>query len=79
VACSPFTLLIAPTFNKDFGELAFRLGQQATPDLIRLRPRPRSPDLLIRFTRAILAQGQSWSDHITVAEEIRPRLGPLGA
>jgi predicted nuclease of predicted toxin-antitoxin system len=38
------------TFDKDFGELAFRRGLQATPGIILLRPRLRSPDYVVRFT-----------------------------
>ena len=68
---------IVLTFDKDFGELAFRLGQQATPGVILLRPRLRSPDYLIRFTRAVLAQGHRWEGHFAVAEEGRLRLVPL--
>lgn len=65
------------TFDKDFGELAFRLGQQANPGVILLRPRLRSPDHLVRFTRAVLAQDHTWEGHFTVAEEGRLRLVPL--
>jgi predicted nuclease of predicted toxin-antitoxin system len=43
------------TFDKDFGELAFRLGCLATPGVILLRPRLRSPEYLVRFARAVLA------------------------
>jgi predicted nuclease of predicted toxin-antitoxin system len=68
---------IVLTFDKDFGELAFRLGQQATPGVILLRPRLRSPDHLLRFTRAVLAQGHVWEGHFAVAEEGRIRLVPL--
>src|SRR4051794_23215484 len=68
---------IVLTFDKDFGELAFPLGQQATPGVILLRPRLRSPDYLVRFTRAVLAQGHPWEGHFAVAEEGRLRLVPL--
>lgn len=68
---------IVLTFDKDFGELAFRLGQRATPGVILLRPRLRSPDHLVRFTRAVLAQGHSWEGFFAVAEEGRLRLVPL--
>lgn len=68
---------IVLTFDKDFGELAFRLGQQATPGVILLRPRLRSPDYLVRFTRAVLAQNHIWGGHFAVAEEGRLRLVPL--
>src|SRR4051794_31864161 len=57
------------TFDKDFGELAFRQGQAATPDVILLRPRLRSPDDLVRLIRAVLAQGHAWEGHFAVAEE----------
>ncbi len=68
---------IVLTFDKDFGELAFRLGQRATPGVILLRPRLQSPDHLVRFTRAVLAQAHSWEGHFAVAEEGRLRLVPL--
>ncbi len=68
---------IVLTFDKDFGELAFRLGLQATPGVILLRPRLRSPDYLVRFTKAVLAQGHTWEGHFAVAEEGRLRLVPL--
>jgi hypothetical protein len=65
------------TFDKDFGELAFRLGLAATPGVILFRPRLRSPDYLVRFARAVLAQGHAWKGHFAVAEEDRLRLVPL--
>ena len=65
------------TFDKDFGELAFRHGQAATPGVILLRPRLRSPDYLARFARAVLVQGHVWEGHFAVAEEGRLRLVPL--
>lgn len=68
---------IVLTFDKDFGELAFRLGQRATPGVILLRPRLRSPGHLVRFTQAVLAQDHAWEGHFAVAEEGRLRLVPL--
>lgn len=65
------------TFDKDFRELAFRRGQKATPGVILLRSRLRSPDYLVRFARAVLAQGHAWEGHFAVAEEGRLRLVPL--
>lgn len=67
------------TFDKDFGELAFRRGLTSIHGVILLRPRLRSPDYLIRFTRAVLAQGHTWEGHFTVAEEGRLRVVPLPA
>ena len=65
------------TFDKDFGELAFRRGLTATHGVILLRPRLRSPGHLVRFTRAVLAQGHTWEGHFAVAEEGRVRIVPL--
>jgi predicted nuclease of predicted toxin-antitoxin system len=65
------------TFDKDFGELAFRLGRAATPGVILLRPRLRSPEYLVRFALAVLAQGHDWKGQFAVAEEGRLRLVPL--
>lgn len=65
------------TLDKDFGELAFRLGSSAAPGIILLRPRLRSPGYLTKFARAALAQGHDWTGHFTVAEEGRIRILPL--
>jgi predicted nuclease of predicted toxin-antitoxin system len=65
------------TFDKDFGELTFRLGRLATPGVILLRPHLRSPDYLVRFAQAVLAQGHTWEGHFAVAEEGRLRIVPL--
>jgi predicted nuclease of predicted toxin-antitoxin system len=65
------------TFDKDFGELAFHRGLLATPGVILLRPRLRSPGFLVRFARAVLALGQTWEGHFAVAEEGRLRIVPL--
>ncbi len=65
------------TFDKDFGELAFRLGRPATVGVILLRPRLRSPEYLIRFARAVIAQSRAWEGHFAVAVEGRLRLVPL--
>jgi len=67
------------TFDKDFGELAFRRGLIATPGVILLRPRLRSLNYLIRFSRAVLNQGLTWEGHFAVATEGRIRLVPLPA
>jgi predicted nuclease of predicted toxin-antitoxin system len=67
------------TFDKDFGELAFRRGLSATPGVILLRPRIRTLAYSIRFARAVLNQGLAWEGHFAVAEEGRVRLVPLPA
>lgn len=56
------------TFDKDFGELAFRRGRNASCGVILLRPRLRSPNFLARFLVAVLAQQIDWEDHFAVAQ-----------
>ena len=42
------------TFDKDFGEMAFRQGKTATCGVILLRPRLPSPDYLAQFMMTVL-------------------------
>jgi predicted nuclease of predicted toxin-antitoxin system len=65
------------TFDKDFGELAFRLGKKATPGVLLLRPRLRSPDYVSRFMVAVLGQAINWEGHFAVAQEGKVRVVPL--
>ena len=65
------------TFDKDFGEMAFRQGRQATHGVILLRPRLLPPDYLTRFMLAVLAQPVAWEGHFSVAREGRLRSMPL--
>jgi hypothetical protein len=57
------------TFDKDFGELAFRKGRNASCGVILLRPRLRSPDFLAQFLVAVLTQPIEWEGHFAVARE----------
>jgi predicted nuclease of predicted toxin-antitoxin system len=65
------------TFDKDFGEMAFRQGKKATSGVVLLRPRLRSPDYLGRFVVAVLAQPIGWEGHFSVAQEGKIRVVPL--
>lgn len=65
------------TFDKDFGEMAFRLGCTATCGVILLRPRLKSPQHLAKFMTAVLAQQIDFAGHFSVAREGRVRLVPL--
>jgi predicted nuclease of predicted toxin-antitoxin system len=62
------------TFDKDFGELAFRKGRNASCGVILLRPRLRSPDFLAQFLVAVLTQQIDWEGHFAVAREGRIRV-----
>ena len=65
------------TFDKDFGELAFRRGKDASCGVILLRPRLRSPEYLARFLVNGLQQDVDWPGHFTVAREGSMRTVPL--
>jgi hypothetical protein len=55
------------TFDKDFGEMAFR----------QLRPRLRSPEYLAQFALATLTQTITWEGLFCVAREGQARVVPL--
>jgi predicted nuclease of predicted toxin-antitoxin system len=65
------------TFDKDFGELAFRNGQKSSCGVILLRPRLKPPDYLARFVVNVLAQSIDWENHFSVAQEGQIRVVPL--
>jgi predicted nuclease of predicted toxin-antitoxin system len=65
------------TFDKDFGEMAFRQGKTATCGIVLLRPRLRSPDYLARFMVAVLEQLVTWEGNFSVAQEGKLRVVPL--
>jgi len=65
------------TFDKDFGEMAFDQGKTATPGIILLRPRLRSPEHVARFTAALLTQPIDWGGNFSVAQEGRLRVVPM--
>ena len=65
------------TFDKDFGEMAFRQGKDASCGVILLRPRLRAPDYIVRFTLAVLAQKINWEGQFSVAQEGKLRVVPL--
>jgi predicted nuclease of predicted toxin-antitoxin system len=67
------------TFDKDFGEMAFRQGKSATCGVILLRPRVRSPNYLAQFVSGVLAQTVSWEGNFSVAQEGKLRVVPLPA
>jgi len=65
------------TFDKDFGEMTFRRGKDASCGVILLRPRLRSPAYLGRFLVNVLKQNLDWVGHFTVAREGSMRSVPL--
>ena len=65
------------TFDKDFGEMVFRLGRTASCGIILARPRLRSSQYLTQFLLDVLSQSVEWEGHFSVAQEGRLRLIPL--
>jgi predicted nuclease of predicted toxin-antitoxin system len=65
------------TFDKDFSEMDFNLGRTASPGIVLLRPRLRSPAVVAAFTVAVLTQAVLWEGNFCVAREGRPRVVPL--
>ena len=65
------------TFDKDFGEMAFRQGKAATCGIILLRPKVRSPEYLVQFMIAVLNQAVTWEGNFSVAQEGKLRVVPL--
>jgi Domain of unknown function (DUF5615) len=65
------------TFDKDFGEMAFRQGKAATCGIIIFRPRVRAPGSLARFVLAVLGQTVAWEGNFSVAKEGTLRVVPL--
>ncbi len=68
---------IVVTFDKDFGELAFRLKLPALSGIILFRISMRSSAYVARATVAALESRNDWADHFAVVEEHRIRLTPL--
>lgn len=56
------------TFDKDFGEMAFRQGKTSTYGVVFLRPRLRSPGYVSHFMVAVLQQSIDWNGHFCVAQ-----------
>jgi predicted nuclease of predicted toxin-antitoxin system len=65
------------TFDKDFGEMVFDLGSTASPGIVLLRPRLRSPSFVAQFTVTVLTQEIDWEGNFCVAQEGRLRVVPL--
>lgn len=65
------------TFDKDFGDMAFRQGKTATRGVLLLRPRLRSPSYLAEFLLAVLGQAITWEGSFSVAQEGKLRVVPL--
>ncbi len=65
------------TFDKDFGELAFRYGLPATCGVILFRISTPSSEHISRVALAVFQARQDWAGHFSVIEDTRIRMTPL--
>ncbi len=68
---------IVLTFDKDFGELAFRAGLPATSGIILFRVSARSGEHVAQIAVTVLSQRLDWTGHFSVIEDQRIRTTPL--
>jgi predicted nuclease of predicted toxin-antitoxin system len=65
------------TFDKDFGEMAFRWGLPASSGIILFRISTSSPAYVARIAVAVLEARTDWAGHFGVVEEDRIRMTPM--
>ena len=65
------------TFDKDFGELAYRCGLPAASGIILFRISLRSPSAVAQIIVAALTSRSDWQGHFSVVEANRIRMTPL--
>lgn len=65
------------TFDKDFGELAFRAKLPASSGIILFRTSAPSSAHVARVAVAALEGRTDWTGHFTVVEDARIRMTPL--
>ncbi|MBX3180307.1 MAG: DUF5615 family PIN-like protein [Candidatus Hydrogenedentes bacterium] len=68
---------IVVTFDKDFGELAFRHRLPAACGVILFRISMASPEHVARVAVAALSSREDFAGHFTVVEDRRVRMVPL--
>jgi len=68
---------VVVTFDKDFGELAFRLEAAATAGVVLFRITLDSPDRAARAAVAAFASRADWTGQFAVVEDNRIRLRAL--
>lgn len=67
------------TFDKDFGELAFRSHLPASSGIILFRISAPSSSYIAQAAVAVLRNRQDWAGHFSVIEDQRIRMTPLPA
>ena len=67
------------TFDKDFGELAYRLRMPASSGIILFRISTSSPTIVAQKIKAVLESRTDWMGHFAVIEDTQIRMRPLPA
>ena len=65
------------TFDKDFGELVFRLGLNTPSGIILFRISPDSPSFVAQTAVTVLESRTDWAGHFSVVDENRVRMTVL--
>jgi predicted nuclease of predicted toxin-antitoxin system len=65
------------TFDKDFGELAFRAHLPSATGIVLLRISAPSPDAMSLAIVSALSRRTDWAGHFSVIEDDRVRMTPL--
>ncbi len=68
---------ILVTFDKDFGELAFRSGLPASSGIVLFRISVPSSSYVAQVAVAALESRTDWAGHFAVIEDDRIRMTPL--
>ncbi|MBE0680505.1 MAG: DUF5615 family PIN-like protein [Anaerolineales bacterium] len=68
---------IVVTFDKDFGELAFRSKLPAQSGVILFRITATSSQYIADVAVQALASRENWAEHFSVVEDNRIRMTPL--
>ena len=68
---------ILVTFDKDFGELAFRTKLPSSSGVVLFRISLPSSEHIARVAVQVLESRTDWSDHFSVIEDTRVRMTPL--
>jgi predicted nuclease of predicted toxin-antitoxin system len=62
------------TFDKDFGELVFRMGLGAESGIVLFRISPSSPEYVAQAAIVALESRDDWSGNLAVVEDDRIRM-----
>jgi len=65
------------TFDKDFGELAFRRRLESPCGIVLFRITPQNPEEVASLALSAIQSQQSWAGHFSVVTRQRIRMRPL--